>query len=403
MNLLRRCFYFSSLSDNKNGFYLSSLEYYVRRRLIMAAKQTLHCGTLLTVLTALLCLSNFFGCGAGMEPEVSGELARGMESEASGEPAGGMEPEVSGEPAVIEEDTEDMIVLFRWRPASATNKLIIVKHPNNNAVFECQADNGLLFPMPIRGSERYDDNEKKVRTKPGGRFSWGTASYSEEGHDFVEIILKLGKNIIGYAVVDIIQRYENIGEFQWDALVLKSVLFPQAGGKYQNVSEEYVKTAIEKVKSEHPVEKGGEDMVKLLPSWSSIPQKGAFTVDYSDIDAVFECGVDNGQFGFAQDSPKTLFVMPGATVYWQPDPGGETKEAFIEIILRSNDNITGYALIGIEQYRGRNPTDYGAAVIRTVLFPQTGGEYQKINEEYVYAVFKKVKSMWRKSEELEWS
>ena len=34
-----------------------------------------------------------------------------------------------------------------------------------------------------------------------------------------------------------------------EAVVLKSVLFPQIGGKYQNVSEEYVKAAIEKSKN----------------------------------------------------------------------------------------------------------------------------------------------------------
>jgi hypothetical protein len=331
-----------------------------------------------------------------MEPEVSGELAGGMESEASGGPAGGMEPEVSGEPAVIEEDTEDMVVLYRWMPSSGEMpNVIVVKHPNNNAVFECQADNGELFPNSVRGSERYDDNVKKVHAKPGGWFRWGTAIYSEEGHDFIEIVLKLGKNIIGYAVVDIIQRYENIGEFQWDALVLKSVLFPQADGKYQNVSEEYVKTAIEKVKSEHPVEKGGGDMVTHLPSWvftPDRPQEGAILCEYPNNNAVFECGVDNGQFGFAQDSPKTLFVMPGATVYWQPDPGGETKEAFVKIILRSNDNITGYALIAIKHY----PTEYRVATYRSVLFPQIGGEYQKVSEEYVHAVFEAVKSRMRK-------
>jgi hypothetical protein len=320
-----------------------------------------------------------------------------MEPEVSRGPAGGMESDVSGEPAVIEENAKDMIALHSWfLIGGEVPNIIIVNHPNNNAVFECQADNGKLFPH--YNSERYDDNEQKVRAKPGGRFDW--MDYDEDEHDFVEIVLKLGQNIIGYAVIDVIRRFEPESHVRWwDALVLKSVLFPQEDGKYQNVSEEYVKTAIEKVKNEHPVEKGGGYyIVKLLPSWSSIPQEGAFAVDYSDSNAVFECSVDNGQFGSAQDSPKSLFVKPGTTIYWHSDPEGETKEAFVEIILRIGDNIIGYALIGIEQYRGRNPTDYGAVVIRTVLFPQTGGEYQKISEEYVHTIFEALKSMWRKGE-----
>jgi hypothetical protein len=374
----------------------------------MAAKQTLQWSALLTVLTALLCLSIFSGCGAGLEPEVSGGPAGGMESEASGEPAGGMEPEESGEPAVIEEDTEDMIVLIRWWTNSGNlHRETMVKHPNDNAVFECQADNGKLFPH--YNSERYDDNEQKVRASPGGSFRWDENNYPRDesytDHDFIEIVLKLGKNIIGYAVIDVLQR--NNRERLWDALVLKSVLFPQLGGKYQNVSEEYVKTAIEKVKSEHLIEEGaGDNMVKpLLSSWVSapgIPPENAIEFEYSDSDVVFECSVDNGQFGSAQDSPKSLLVIPGGTVNWQPDPGGDTKEAFIEIILRINDNITGYAMIIIVQNKSTYaPTDYGAVVIRFALFPQTGGEYQKISEEYVYAVFEAVKSQWRKSEELE--
>jgi hypothetical protein len=128
------------------------------------------------------------------------------------------------------------------------------------------------------------------------------------------------------------------------------------------------------------------------------PQEGGILCDYSDSNVVFECSVDNGQFGFARDSPKSLFVMPGGTVYWQPDPIVETKDAFIEIILRINDNITGYAAIGIGPYMGDDPRDYGAAVLRTVLFPQIGGEYQNVSEEYVHTVFEAVKSLWRKGE-----
>jgi hypothetical protein len=107
--------------------------------------------------------------------------------------------------------------------------------------------------------------------------------------------------------------------------------------------------------------------------------------------------------GFAQNSPKSrLVVKPGDAVYWQPDPGGETESVFGEIILKTNDNITGYALMLFGPVKSDNPTGaYSGGVIKSALFPQIGGKYQKVSEEYVYAVFGKIKSQWRKMEEFE--
>jgi hypothetical protein len=359
----------------------------------MVTKHTLQYGALLTVLTVLLCLPIFFGCGSAMVPE-EGASMESVDIE-------------SGESVVIEEDTEDMIVFRRWwtNASSSGTKVIRVQHPDNNTVFECKPYTGRLQRLV---DYHDNDDEKNLSVKSGGEFRWMDGnnyprdeSYSD--HDFIEIVLKTGQNIIGYAVIDILERnYERL----WDALVLKSVLFPRADGEYQNVSEEYVKTAIEKVKRERLIEKGAGGMVKPLePSWVSvpgIPAENAIKFEYSDSSAVFECSVDNGQFAFAQNSPKNLFVLPGDAVYWQPDPGGETERAFVEIVLRINDNITGYAAIIIVPDRsGYNPTSYGAGVIRSALFPQIGGEYQKASEEYVYAAFEAVKTQWRKTEKLD--
>jgi hypothetical protein len=52
--------------------------------------------------------------------------------------------------------------------------------------------------------------------------------------------------IIGYAVIGI----KLINQSTYNAVVLKSVLFPQIDGEYQNVSEEYVEAAIGKIKDE---------------------------------------------------------------------------------------------------------------------------------------------------------
>ena len=56
---------------------------------------------------------------------------------------------------------------------------------------------------------------------------------------YINIILTLGENIIGYVSILL------DGSFDYP-LILKSVLFPQINGEYQNVSEEYVKAEIKK-------------------------------------------------------------------------------------------------------------------------------------------------------------
>jgi hypothetical protein len=91
---------------------------------------------------------------------------------------------------------------------------------------------------------------KNVNAHSGERIMWRIRERQINGvlvdHAFIGIILKLEQNIIGYVVIEA----DTIRSTRLPLFILKSVLFPQAEGKYQNVSEEYVKTAIEKVKNE---------------------------------------------------------------------------------------------------------------------------------------------------------
>ena len=153
----------------------------------------------------------------------------------------------SGEPVEVE---AELVTL--WPATSVTaSVLIIMTQLVENAVFICDVDKGVFI-------QNEEPEYAKNATVHSGS---GVLLYNRERNDgvwvgpfiyeqtFVEIVVKLEQNIIGYIVIKAygdIDKYDN----PIRAVILKSVLFPQIGGKYQNISEEYVKTEIEKVKAQ---------------------------------------------------------------------------------------------------------------------------------------------------------
>jgi hypothetical protein len=145
------------------------------------------------------------------------------------------------EPAIVEVEA-DLVELHTWHFTSGVpHNVILVKHSDENAVFECKAIGGRLW---LLGPEY----QKNLSVKSGDKFRW--VDSNESGSrilcDYVEIIIKLEEHIIGYAVIEI----NHEAGLNYNAVVLKSVLFPQIDGEYQNVSEEYVEAAIKKIKEE---------------------------------------------------------------------------------------------------------------------------------------------------------
>jgi hypothetical protein len=150
---------------------------------------------------------------------------------------------------------------------------VIMTYPDENVVFDCNADKGVLTANRTPMND-LKDTAKNVSILPGEYLwlndvekmkyiRWHNCEIGEDGSvhyldlypdysDFIEIVLKREENIIGYAVVKVFYVQSDIA---YNADLLKSVLFLQAGGEYQDVTEEYVKAAIEKVKTENK----GED------------------------------------------------------------------------------------------------------------------------------------------------
>jgi AMMECR1 domain-containing protein len=307
-------------------------------------------------------------------------------------------PEEPGEPAIVEEEA-DLIGFHRWFFSSGvTNNVIMVKHPNENAVFECKAISCILLPL---GPEYQQDNPSASPGEKYNKFMWWIPTSNGYGqlptHDFVEIVIKLEENIIGYAVIGINQ----VRDLTYNAVVLKSVLFPQVDGEYQNVNEEYVEAAIEKIKNEingKPEEPGETAIVEEeadlieLNRWMMVTSApfNEILVKHPNENTVFECKVINGIFCWGEKFPKNINVSPrdGFTQFMWWVSGPLPAYDFVEIVIKLEENIIGYAVIGINQVRDLT---YNAVVLKSVLFPQVDGEYQNVSEEYVKAAIEKIK------------
>ena len=154
------------------------------------------------------------------------------------------EPEIK-EPAVTEIEAE-LMEIQPGAMSSAWSVVITMKHPDENVVFNCTVDGGDL----INFQEQI--LTKSINVNSGDSAMW--VFYVHKGphfpYAFAEIILMKEQNFIGYAVIYINIEVANTGLGFTRPVILKSVLFPQINGKYQNVSEEYIRAEIERIKDE---------------------------------------------------------------------------------------------------------------------------------------------------------
>ena len=161
---------------------------------------------------------------------------------------GGEDEDTGEDAAFFEVETEDMIEfrLHAWSAAMSSSPGIIVelKHLDKNAVFECSLEKGYFFNT----QQQTLKDQKFIIAEPGSIFYWSPHfdEYITEPA-FIDIVLKIDGNIIGYSVIDI-NSFGDPKAHAYVARLLASALIPQIDGEYQNVTEEQIKAAIERVK-----------------------------------------------------------------------------------------------------------------------------------------------------------
>lgn len=139
-----------------------------------------------------------------------------------------------------------------------------------------------------------------------------------------------------------------------------------------------------------------ENMIEIeLDTWfftSGIPNN-LLRVKYEDEDenVVFECLTNEGSFWWNNEYTKKVVAKPNEELSWQcPINGPDSNEnIYIDIILKRENNIIGYAVIEINQIEGY---DYSAQVIKTGVFPRVNENYQDITEQYVSDVIANAKN-----------
>ena len=130
-------------------------------------------------------------------------------------------------------------------------------------------------------------------------------------------------------------------------------------------------------------EKAAPDMV-TLETWfftSGVPNN-LITVTDKREDAVYICTTEKGDFWSRADYCKQVTLSAGETVTWQPiRNAAEIELDFVDIIVKENDEIVGYAVIKITRQDGLS---YSAEVLKASYFSAP------VTQEYAEGVIKKV-------------
>ena len=120
------------------------------------------------------------------------------------------------------------------------NNRIIVKYSGDNAdavTFTCKTNAVSLFD----GDNGW--HQEKI-LYPNESVIWWDSECPDQA--FIDVVVRKDEYIIGYALVSI-QKTEGL---DYKARVTESAIFPIVNGKYQNITDSYVETLLEKAKKE---------------------------------------------------------------------------------------------------------------------------------------------------------
>lgn len=129
------------------------------------------------------------------------------------------------------------------------------------------------------------------------------------------------------------------------------------------------------------IETSTDGMIELH-SWfitSGVPSN-AIILKHTSKTAVFECFVDQGSW--TNRGSAKVFVKAENTIYWFHS-NYDIEQAFVEIILREDENIIGYAVIGIVKQNTSTGRLYKANILKAAFIPKIDGEYQNITDEQI--------------------
>ena len=127
------------------------------------------------------------------------------------------------------------------------------------------------------------------------------------------------------------------------------------------------------------IESDDNNVTIEFDSWyftSGAPNNG-ITFKCTNKETVFECYAAQGRFNW-QPELKAITINADETFYWNDDVSvsGELQEFYIDVIKKNDENIVGYAVIGIDYV---NHSEYSPKVIKNVKFLSSGITEETVN------------------------
>lgn len=238
---------------------------------------------------------------------------------------------------------------------------------------------------------------------------------------YINVLKYKDDHIVGYGVVYLdFPRPEEYG-FTCRAELIAEVDFPLVDGGYQEISEEYVWTEIEKVKSDHEEATASPyveaevtdesiyaDESQIM--WKAFDTENMFTmpIEIASDDSELEYYFCVGDGCLWLDDPDPLVadtelspdqaVHSGDTILWKETATEDDyKIVFLqgvtwaEVRIKKDGNIVGYAVMRLER---EESGAIDSELIRHIEFPLVDGAYQPVTEEYVDSQINLVKLEW---------
>ncbi len=110
---------------------------------------------------------------------------------------------------------------------------------------------------------------------------------------------------------------------------------------------------------------------------------------YPDNEVIFECTINKGSFKYDKKITSVIAKVD-EKIFWCPGNIKEfTEQAYIDIILKKNGSIVGYAVIEI--VKKDNTCDFTPKLLKACVFPKINGVDQNITIDQIKLLISEVK------------
>ena len=138
---------------------------------------------------------------------------------------------------LIEED-KSFVELNTWFFTSGIpNNCIKVIYPDGDAQIEMSASKGVFWVTALQ------EYAQKAIVSSGDDVFWHNGDAIID-IDYVDIIVRVDNNIVGYAVIKIVKG----DNFDYNAEIIKSAIFPKLNNEYQKVTQKQVEKMLQALK-----------------------------------------------------------------------------------------------------------------------------------------------------------